>query len=409
MSPTFDNPNRVIAEPDDLVRRVHSSGRQIVLAVTGGGSGVIEQLLSVPGGSRTVLEARVPYAATAINDWLRAVPESYCSARTARAMAMSAFQRADCLSNRADDPSSSADQLVGIGVTASLASEQPKRGTHRVHAAVQTASSTTEVTLTLDKGFRSRREEEQLVAALLLNVVAHGCGVDAAVALPLTDNETVESRTVTATSEWQELLTGKRDKMAAFTLGGGSGDNNSNNKHPVALFPGAFNPRHQGHHEMAAIAAKVLGGPIAHELSIENVDKPPLDFIEIEDRLAHFTTRDTVWLTRAATFVAKARLFPGVTFIVGADTLRRIAEPRYYQQAKFTACDAIDQLAAAGCRFLMFGRAQSGPNKTEQFQSLDDLDLPTSLAAICDEVPESEFRRDISSTALRSQQIEDDN
>ena len=66
----------------------------MVIAVTGGGSGAISSLLEVPGASASVLEAIVPYAATALADWLGGTPDHYCSERTARAMAMAAFERA---------------------------------------------------------------------------------------------------------------------------------------------------------------------------------------------------------------------------------------------------------------------------------------------------------------------------
>ena len=36
---------------------------------------------------------------------------------------------------------------------------------------------------------------------------------------------------------------------------------------------------------MAEIASERLGAPTTFELSIANVDKPPLDFIELDDRL----------------------------------------------------------------------------------------------------------------------------
>src|SRR5205823_7907670 len=82
-----------------LIEQIHKSGRQLVLAVTGGGSGAISALLQVPGASASVLEAIVPYAATALADWLGGRPDQYCSERTARAMAMAAVERARQLSN----------------------------------------------------------------------------------------------------------------------------------------------------------------------------------------------------------------------------------------------------------------------------------------------------------------------
>ncbi len=383
-------------EPSALVAQIHESGAQIVLAVTGGGSGVIGQLFRVAGASRTMLEARVPYAATAMDDWLRAVPENYSSARTARAMAMVAWQRAGVLAraNGAGVGSAGRDDegedaaLIGVAATASLASDRPKRGPHRVHAAAQTRGRTWQWSLELDKGRRSRGEEEDLVSCLLLNLVATACGVTEQLELHLTASETIERHEKQAPPEWQDLLTQRRDLVVVGSVV----------ESPAVVFPGAYNPRHSGHRAMAQLAAELCGGPVVHEISIENVDKPPLDFLEIEARLAHFDTDETVCLTRADTFVAKAALFPGTTFVVGADTLRRIAEPKYYRSLQLTAEAAIDCLASAGCRFLVFGRLDDG-----QFCTLDDLALPPALASLCREVPESRFRDDISSTELRRQ------
>ena len=82
---------------EKLIRQIHAGSGQMVLAVTGGGSQAIADLLAVPGGSRTVLEAIVPYSAESLAEFLRCRPEHFCSARTARLMAMAAFQRAAAL------------------------------------------------------------------------------------------------------------------------------------------------------------------------------------------------------------------------------------------------------------------------------------------------------------------------
>ena len=47
-----------------LIEQIHASGKQFVVAITGGGSGAISALLEVPGGSASVLEAVVPYSAS---------------------------------------------------------------------------------------------------------------------------------------------------------------------------------------------------------------------------------------------------------------------------------------------------------------------------------------------------------
>jgi hypothetical protein len=164
------------------------------------------------------------------------------------------------------------------------------------------------------------------------------------------------------------------------------------------VFPGAFHPLHAGHLKMAETATAMLGSPVQFEIAILNVDKPPLDYTEIAARLAQFTAGQVVWLTRAATFVEKSELFPDSVFVVGVDTIVRIADARYYGGDAPGCRAAIRRIAERGCRFLVFGRKTAA-----EFETLRDMRLPPDLLAICEEVPENRFREDISSTQLRRQ------
>ena len=69
----------------EMIAAMHGSGRQAVLAITGGGSGAIAELLRVPGGSRLLLEAIVPYEPRALTAFLGAEPAQACSVETASA------------------------------------------------------------------------------------------------------------------------------------------------------------------------------------------------------------------------------------------------------------------------------------------------------------------------------------
>src|SRR4051812_43233954 len=64
----------------DLIAALHDSPCKYAAALTGGGSGLAGRLLSVPGGSRTVLEIVVPYSEDALSDYLGVRLDSFCSA-----------------------------------------------------------------------------------------------------------------------------------------------------------------------------------------------------------------------------------------------------------------------------------------------------------------------------------------
>ncbi len=155
-----------------LIEQVHASGRRVVLAITGGGSGAIGQLLRVPGASRTLLEAIVPYDGAALAQYLAGAPDQACSEETAVAMARRAQERARALA-----PEAAA--TVGLGATASLASDRPKKGDHRCHIAVATEQGLDVTSIVLEKDRRDRGTEEDIVARVIVTVLARACGIAA--------------------------------------------------------------------------------------------------------------------------------------------------------------------------------------------------------------------------------------
>lgn len=341
-----------------------------MLILSGGGSGLLAEVLQQPGASRTVLEAQVPYAASALADLLGRDPEQACSESTARAMAMAAFQRARSLA-----PLENQERLFGLACTASLATDRIKRGAHRAHIAMQTLEATYTAELSLNG---NRQEEEDDLLVLLWHALA------ATLSLPLDglENRPLTVEETTAPHHWRTLILGEALVHATAPHDG------------RLLFPGAFNPLHHAHQRMLDIAEARTGLPGAFELSVANVDKPLLDYREIERRLSQFDK--PVWLTRLPTFLEKARQFPQTTFVVGVDTLMRVVEPRYYGDSEANRDAALAELAKLGTRFVVFGRELASG-----FVALSDLALPEDLATRCIEIPKAEFSEDVSSTALR--------
>jgi hypothetical protein len=372
----------------DLARAIHDSGHKIVLAVTGGGIGAIHDLLTTPGASRSILEAIVPYGSEALSNFLGGRPDQFCSSATSRAMAMAAFERAKHLSSPRDD----GVRLLGASCTASLASDHPKQGDHRVHAAIQSPSMTKSASIRLVKGRRSRNQEDEVASALLMNLIHSHVANSKLNWTPGFADEPIEGNGIEAPDGWQKLLNGD----CAWASGNGerSGEKLVGDKQPIAIYSGAFHPRHPGHEQIARIGADRYGR-IVHEISIRNVEKPPLDFLEMASRAPQFQPGEELVFSSAPTFVQKARIFPGCAFLVGLDTIRRIALPNYYggEQARD---EAIAELKRLGCRFVVFGRLLDG-----QFQEFAPSEVAPSLVELCDVVSEREFRVDVSSTAIR--------
>lgn len=386
----------------ELLEAFADLGLRLTLVSTGGGCEAIAQLVGTPGASRSVLEGLVPYATGSIDRLLGGPQERYCCQRTARRLAAVAWQRAAAIT---DKPANA----IGAAVTASLATTRPKRGGHRLHVAVQSLTSTATASVELEKG-RTRGEEEQLAAAAFLRVLAEAVGQDhPAASLPqfplsLATSEQLVSRRVEAADPWRRVFSGQLSAVRVI-------DPAASDRQPppgppdepregMLLFPGSFDPLHEGHRLMARIAEEVAERPAEFELSITNVDKPPLDYLEIDERLSAFHTGQGVWLSRAATFLEKAEIFPKATFVMGADTYARLADPAYYHGSADAAKRAVKRFAERVAGLIIFGREHDG-----EFVDPSSLPMPKAVRGKAYFVSAREFRMDISSSDIRRREV----
>src|SRR5499433_2264726 len=190
-----------------LISALHASGRKAALAITGGGSGAVGELLRVPGGSRLLIEAQVPYDALALATFLGFAPAQACSTDTAIAMARRVRARAARLV-----PAGA--ELVGLGATAALVSDRPRKGEHRFHIAFANSTGIAHCTGVLAKGRRDRAAEEDLVSRAIVLWLARGCGIAAASTKSLLDADEHYAETVVAAGDTiDELLAREFDRV----------------------------------------------------------------------------------------------------------------------------------------------------------------------------------------------------
>ncbi len=277
------------------------------------------------------------------------------------------------------------------------------------------------------------------------------------------------------------------------------------------VYPGSFNPLHDGHLSLvraqldileqqynavhcnendennhletedaspgnATKSVKTFRPPlVVFEIGAVNADKPPLPREEIMRRLAQFNphtnplfhkwniTNFAVSITSEPLFLGKATIFPGCDFLIGADTMVRLINPKYYADKTENSSGssnnesrrianmvaALSTIAASKCRFVVGGRVKTVPvpaqaaavaeNLTHtqgqvqtisvfetcdsilhsNYSSLIDTStgantsnsggrvidaLPCSIVNLFVNLSEQQFRLDLSSTELRNKQ-----
>ena len=132
-------------------------------------------------------------------------------------------------------------------------------------------------------------------------------------------------------------------------------------------------------------------------MSVINVDKPDLPEKLISERLNQFDASNTVLVTASPLFSQKSDLYPGSTFVIGYDTAVRLLDPKYYDNDVRLMHKSISHIMANECDFLVAGRVHK-----KRFMGLSSINIPIIFSDMFSEIPESEFRLDISSSEIRN-------
>ena len=359
----------------DIVEKIHSSPFKLVIVSSGGGTNAISSLLKVPGASNTILESHIPYSKESMNEFLNSKPDHYCSLDTCLSMAANAYKKSAKINKK-----SKSKHLLGIAITANLATTYKKKGDHKFFIVVQSHDYTKYLECYLEKDVRTREMEEELITGCVINLLSESCGLKCD--LPEI-SEQIKIHQIDAEKSWKKLFNSQVGYI-------------SNIKNtPELIFPGSFNPLHEGHIKMKELAEKKTGMHTTFEICAKNADKPPLTFYEIKRTIDQFQNDESWMLTSAGRFSEKAEMFPNSVFIIGADTLLRVFDEKFYKSHK-DMMDHIQRFNDHNINFLVFGRKVD-----QKFISLNKIKIPEIISARCTGFEETIFRDDISSTELR--------
>ena len=126
------------------------------------------------------------------------------------------------------------------------------------------------------------------------------------------------------------------------------------------------------------------------------MDKASLTSTEVIRRLEQFPKHTEVLVSRSPLFSEKSRLYPNNTFVIGYDTAIRLIDPIYYEGKELEMYQSLQEIEENGCSFLVAGRLTE-----TSFRGLSDMEVPSRFKHLLEEIPESRYRVDLSSSEIR--------
>lgn len=284
------------------------AGVNIHVIATGAGAGLQSKLWEVPGSSAYLSGCSFPYAAEEQEELLGFMPEHFCSPEAAVDLASAAYMKAYKFGGK---------KPIGVGLTASVASEKEHRGDHRVDVCIMTDEKVHLFHKLFDKGIgeSKRRDDGKTCDTLSFYMLLEALGI--------TETDSVLKFSTDAT----ELARTRFLLRPFFATSGKRTDDMPKGK--FALMSGAFNPPHEGHFGVANAAMEQYNRRTVFEVTADPPHKEALTVQALLQRAKLLQGNDRLFTTKLPFYIDKARKYPGRPLIMGADAMVRLMDPKW--------------------------------------------------------------------------------
>lgn len=369
-------------------QQINISPIMLYLTCAGGGQSFFHQFMQYGGSSKTIIGGNIPYAKEAFDEFVEKPVDKYVSDKTALLLATQSFKKARTYRSDID-----LNQLIGIGVTCSLATNNERAGRQN-KAIIGFHSYNYSISVEIQFNQHDREQQEDLITSLIINMlldIKSNChvrqdwsiksipGLNDVVKQDIHDSNKrgYQNELCTIIIRYMSMSYFKVDQLKLT----------HSYLNDLVVYPGSWNPLHEGHLDIINTTKQIVQVPVYLELSVDNADKGMLSYFEI---FARHDRAINMIVTHTPTFVDKVNFFAKegqrLIFVVGADTWIRIQDPKY--------AGDIDELYEIfklnNVRFLVFAR---NGIEIKTNTKMDELLIESDIAW--------NFNKDISSTELR--------
>lgn len=352
--------------------KLKEAGVSIHVIATGGGAGLQQLLWGIPGSSAYLSGASFPYSQEEQEELLGFMPEHFCSEEAAIDLASAAYMKAYKFGGKSP---------VGLGITASVASEKIHRGEHRVFACIITENQVRTCQYSLEKGVGSEvrlldGETCDDIGFLLL-----------AETLALDEVEYTHPDHPYQTKRAEDKAKARFFERPFFAANGKRyatmpvgfqkptevepASTRPSPKH-MALMPGAYNPPHEGHFGTAQHVMDEYGRTVVFEVTAEPPHKEALSAQSLLQRAKLLQGHDRLFTRKEPFYLDKARAYPGIPLVLGADAMVRMLDPKW----GLDLTEMFKEFRKLDTKLLVAGRMVG-----DKFTTVDDISKDLRLAS----------------------------